>query len=224
MIDGFGVFDASSTSPNRTAIGYAQGSSLSPATTYQGQPIDANSLIAVYTYAGDANLDKTVNLSDFTQMATHFNQTSSTWFTGDFNYSGTVDSADFTLLDRVVLRPLPYPDADRLLMTWETNDARNLAHERLSPVNFVDYRGLSQVFDDAAAWWYPQLNLTEPGRDPMRVNAVEASANFFSVIAVAGFPRGSTGFCAARREKNHNPNADSRTVAISAALRSCLDL
>ena len=93
-------------------------------------------------------------------------------------------TAVFTLLDRVVLRPLPYPDADRLLMTWETNDAKNLAHERLSPVNFMDYRALSQVFDDAAAWWYPQLNLTEPGRDPMRVNAVEASANFFAVIGV----------------------------------------
>lgn len=93
-------------------------------------------------------------------------------------------TAVFTLLDRVVLRPLPYPNADRLLMTWETNDAKALTHERLSPVNFVDYRGLSQVFADAAAWWYPQLNLTEPGRDPMRVNAVEASANFFAVIGV----------------------------------------
>ena len=60
-------------------------------------------------------------------------------------------TAVFTLLDRVVLRPLPYPDADRLVMTWETNDGKGLAHERLSPVNFMDYRGLSQAFDDAAA-------------------------------------------------------------------------
>jgi putative ABC transport system permease protein len=99
----------------------------------------------------------------------------------------------FTLLDRVVLRPLPYPQPDRLLMVWEINDGKSLSHERLSPVNFMDYRALSQVFDDAAAWWYPQLNLTETGRDPMRVNAVETSANFFSVVGVspalgAGFP------------------------------------
>ena len=102
-------------------------------------------------------------------------------------------TAVFTLLDRVVLRPLPYDDPDRLLMAWETNDTKGLSHERLSPVNFMDYRALSQVFDDAAAWWYPQLNLTETGRDPMRVNAVETSANFFSVIGVqpilgGGFP------------------------------------
>jgi len=102
-------------------------------------------------------------------------------------------TAVFTLLDRVVLRPLPYPNGDRLLMVWETNDGKGLSHERLSPVNFMDYRSLSHVFEDAAAWWYPQLNLTETGRDPMRVSAVETSANFFSVIGVqpvlgAGFP------------------------------------
>ncbi len=102
-------------------------------------------------------------------------------------------TAVFTLLDRVVLRPLPYPHADRLSMVWETNDSKGLSHERLSPVNFMDYRTLSHVFDDAAAWWYPQLNLTQPDRDPIRVNAIETSANFFSVIGVqpalgGGFP------------------------------------
>ena len=102
-------------------------------------------------------------------------------------------TAIFTVLDRVVLRPLPYPDPDRLVMLWETNDTKGLAHERLSPVNFVDYRALSHVVEDAAGWWYPQVNLTEPGRDPMRVSAVEASGNFFKVIGVqpiigSGFP------------------------------------
>jgi putative ABC transport system permease protein len=102
-------------------------------------------------------------------------------------------TAIFTVLDRVVLRPLPYPDPDRLVMLWDTNDGKGLAHERLSPVTFGDYRGLTQVFQDAAGWWYPQVNLTEAGRDPMRVNAVEASGNLFAVIGVqpvlgAGFP------------------------------------
>src|SRR4051795_3504972 len=102
-------------------------------------------------------------------------------------------TAIFSVLDRVVLRPLPYPDADRLAMVWEANDAKGLTHERLSPVNFVDYRGLSQVFDSAAAWWYPQLTLTETGREPLRVSAVETTPNLFSVIGIqpvlgAGFP------------------------------------
>src|SRR5262245_43500840 len=102
-------------------------------------------------------------------------------------------TAIFTVLDRVVLRPLPYPDPDRLAMIWEVNDTKGLAHERISPVNFGDYRALTQVFDDAAAWWYPQLTLSEAGREPMRVNAIETTPNFFRVLGVppsmgAGFP------------------------------------
>jgi putative ABC transport system permease protein len=102
-------------------------------------------------------------------------------------------TAIFSVLDQVVLRSLPYSDPDRLVMVWETNETKGLSHERLSPVNFGDYRNLTQVFEDAAAWWYPQVNLTEPGHDPLRVNTVEASGNFFRVIGVApalgpGFP------------------------------------
>ena len=102
-------------------------------------------------------------------------------------------TAIFSVLDRVVLRPLPYADPDRLLMVWDTNDGKSLAHERLSPVTFGDYKALTQVFSDAAGWWYPQVNLTEAGRDPMRVTAVEASGNFFAILGVqpvlgSGFP------------------------------------
>src|SRR5262249_44093143 len=102
-------------------------------------------------------------------------------------------TAVFTLVDRVVLRPLPYSNPDRLTMVWEADDSKGLTHERISPLNFMDYRGLTQVFGDAAAWWYPQVNLTETGREPMRVATIETSANFFSVIGVqpilgAGFP------------------------------------
>src|SRR5438067_1153312 len=102
-------------------------------------------------------------------------------------------TAIFTVLDRVVLRPLPCPDADRLTMIWDTNAAKGLSHERISPVTFHDYRSLKHIFADGAGWWYPQVNVTEAGRDPLRTNAVEASGNFFSVIGVqpligSGFP------------------------------------
>src|SRR5262249_51484203 len=105
-------------------------------------------------------------------------------------------TAILTVLDRVVLRPLPYPQPDRLVMVWDTNGAKALTHERISPVTFHDYRSLTHVFADGAGWWYPQVNLAEPGTDPLRVNAVEASGNFFSVIGVqpligTGFPESS---------------------------------
>jgi len=102
-------------------------------------------------------------------------------------------TAIFSVLDRVVLRPLPYADPDRLTMVWEVNDTKGLPHERISPVNYGDYHALTHVFDDAAAWWYPQLTLTEAGHEPLRVDAVETTPNFFAVLGVqpilgAGFP------------------------------------
>jgi len=104
----------------------------------------------------------------------------------------------FTVVDSVLLRPLPYPDPDRLVTLWDVNARRGLSHERLSPVNFMDYRTLT-AFEGAAAWWRPSLNLVDPGLDPMRVNAIEVSGNLFDVLGVRpqlgqGFPVGGPFF------------------------------
>jgi putative ABC transport system permease protein len=101
-------------------------------------------------------------------------------------------TAVFSVLDGVVLRPLPYEDPSRLVVFWDANPGGGLAHEPLSPVNFLDDRAL-HVFEDAAGWWRPNLNLTDGGRDPVRVSSIEVSANFFSVLGVrpelgSGFP------------------------------------
>jgi putative ABC transport system permease protein len=94
------------------------------------------------------------------------------------------NTAIFSVFDGVVWKPLPYPQPDRLVMLWETNAAQALDHERLSPVNFLDYRGLSQVFEDAAAWWQPEVNLTDDEGEPVRVTTVETSGNLFAVLRV----------------------------------------
>jgi putative ABC transport system permease protein len=98
----------------------------------------------------------------------------------------------FTIVDAVVLRPLPYAAPDRLVTMWDTNTEQGLAHDPISPVNFMDYRALP-VFTDAAAWWRPGINLVDPGLDPVRVNTIEVGGNVFDVLGVrpqigAGFP------------------------------------
>jgi putative ABC transport system permease protein len=104
----------------------------------------------------------------------------------------------FTVVDSVVLQPLPYAEPDRLVTLWDTNTEKGLAHDPISPVNFMDYRQLP-VFTDAAGWWRPGINLTEPGKDPMRVNTIEVGGNIFEVLGVkpqvgAGFPAGGPMF------------------------------
>ncbi len=90
----------------------------------------------------------------------------------------------FSLLRGVVLRPLPYAQPERLVTLWEVNHTKALEHEPISPVNFVDYRRLSGVFEDAAAWWRPQINLTDDSGEPVRVNAIETTENLFAVLGV----------------------------------------
>ncbi len=91
----------------------------------------------------------------------------------------------FTLLNAVVLRPLAYANPERLVTILETNRDKGLAHEALSPVNFVDYRSMSDIFADAAAWWVPKINLTnDENGEAVRVDAVETTANLFSVLGL----------------------------------------
>lgn len=98
----------------------------------------------------------------------------------------------FSIVDSVLLRPLPYAEPDRLVTLWDTNPGQGLAHEPLSPVTFMDYRGLP-VFKDGAAWSRSSVRLVDPQLDPSRVNAIWASGNLFEVLGVRpqigqGFP------------------------------------
>ena len=103
-------------------------------------------------------------------------------------------TAIFSVVDTVLLKPLPYRQPDRLVAIWETNAEQALPKERLSPVNFMDYRALDRVFADAAAWWRPEASLYRPGSDPVRVSTIETSANLFQVLGASpqlgpGFPQ-----------------------------------
>ena len=89
----------------------------------------------------------------------------------------------YTIVDSVVLQPLPYRAPGELVKFWDTNPEKGLTRDPMSPVTFLDYRALP-VFADAAGWWRPEVNLVDPGMDPVRVKTIEVTANLFSVLGV----------------------------------------
>jgi predicted permease len=91
------------------------------------------------------------------------------------------NTAIFSVLNAVVLRPLPFPQADRLVAVWETsadNPARWVA-----PANYLDWRRESRSFAALAAYDSFSTNLTGRG-EPERLRAAGAAGNFFTTLGV----------------------------------------
>lgn len=89
---------ADNANSHKTAIGYAEASTLG-ITTFRGVSVDTTAILLRYTYTGDANLDGMVNAMDFGALAGNFGSaTGKIWIQGDFNYDGVVNSLDFAAL------------------------------------------------------------------------------------------------------------------------------
>jgi len=102
---GMGITSSASArnanSPHRMALGIAEAAelfSVFPA-TFAGESIDKTSLLIRYTYSGDANLDGTVNSTDFNSFLAGYGTTANgIWGRGDFNFDRKVNTTDFNLL------------------------------------------------------------------------------------------------------------------------------
>jgi hypothetical protein len=68
-------------------------------TSFDGNAVLPTDVLMRYTSVGDANLDGTVDGSDYTLIDNGFNNHLTGWYNGDFNYQGVVDGSDYTLID-----------------------------------------------------------------------------------------------------------------------------
>jgi putative ABC transport system permease protein len=93
------------------------------------------------------------------------------------------NTAIFSLVNAVLLRPLPYNNADRLVMVWEDASYAGFPKNTPAPANFVDWRSQNQSFEGMAAITTRSFNLTGEG-EPEKLEANTATANFFSLLGV----------------------------------------
>ena len=94
------------------------------------------------------------------------------------------NTAIFSLVNAVVLRPLPFPEPDRLVWVWG-NIRNGGSRASVSPLDFLDYRNQNKTFEQFAASGTTNLsvNLTGSG-DPERVMASSVTGNYFDAFGV----------------------------------------
>lgn len=91
------------------------------------------------------------------------------------------NAAIFSMVNGMLFRSLPYPNADRLVMVWETNQRRNWDVMYPSYANFADWRDQNTVFEDMAAYVTLGVNFTN-GDQPERVFVAAGSASLFKML------------------------------------------
>jgi hypothetical protein len=90
-------------------------------------------------------------------------------------------TAIFSVVNAVLLRPLPFADPDRLVMVWEDASYAGFPRNTPAPANYADWKAQNQVFEEMGAQDMRTFNLTGDG-EPEKVEAFGITANFFPLL------------------------------------------
>ena len=93
------------------------------------------------------------------------------------------NAAVFAVVNTVLLRPLPFPDAGQLVQVWGTNPSHGRVQDTVSPYDFLEWQKQSKSLAEIAVYEYENLALTTRG-DPQRMDAAFVSSGFFRVFQV----------------------------------------
>ena len=94
------------------------------------------------------------------------------------------NSAIFSLVNGVLLRPLSYPDADRIVYFEGQNITQGITDSNVSVLDFQDWTAQSQAFSHTALFWAGGAALAEQGGEPERVPRAGVTTNFFDLFGV----------------------------------------
>jgi predicted permease len=94
------------------------------------------------------------------------------------------NTAIFSVVDGVLLRPTPFEDLERLMVVWETDRASSTTREPASVPDFLDFQERSTQFSALTAFAGAEANLTPDEGDPARLAAVVVSHQFFDLVGL----------------------------------------
>ena len=94
------------------------------------------------------------------------------------------NTAIFSLVNGVLLRPLPFPDAERIIYFAGKNPTQGITESNISFLDFTDWSQQTDLFASTAAYWTGNANLGADGAEPERVPRAGVTSGFFSVLGV----------------------------------------
>ncbi|MGB7752636.1 MAG: ABC transporter permease [Candidatus Acidiferrales bacterium] len=89
----------------------------------------------------------------------------------------------FSVVNGILLKPLPFPDSHRVVTIWETDANRNVTRGTASAAEFLDWRDMNHVFQELSCWRALYFTITGAG-EPERVWGSQVSGNFFRMLRV----------------------------------------
>jgi putative ABC transport system permease protein len=93
------------------------------------------------------------------------------------------NTAIFSLVNVVLLKPLPFHEPERLVMLWEDAAAIGFPRADVAPANFVDWKAQQSTFDGMATLDWKSFDLTGDG-EPQKVASYGVTANLFPLLGV----------------------------------------
>jgi predicted permease len=94
-------------------------------------------------------------------------------------------SAIFSVVDAVLLRPVSIPDADRIVMVWETDRDTGTSHEPGAWPDFIDFEQRSRRIDTFAGVIAGETTMTPDTGEPARLASMYVTRNFLPLMGVA---------------------------------------
>jgi putative ABC transport system permease protein len=94
-----------------------------------------------------------------------------------------INTAVFSVFNGVLLRPLPYPDAERITMMWLDNRVQGIKEDIGSYPNYRDWREQNTTYEHVAAYTGASMTMTG-SEEPERLSAAQTTANFFAVMGI----------------------------------------